>query len=244
MNHTTTIVDRNDAQNLGLHCTTVCIHYQNTTGKIVVIHSCMLGLATSVTRLTYFLNFLATGDYPEGLSRDEKRNYRRKAKSFETKGDKTFFYIQGYRSLIFRCNLCYQRRKNAAYYLSLQHCLPHLTLSGKRKLYVATIEGILIVFLFKIISSFIFAYENYLVHVYVHVQSCVSVHVCTHQHRLRVGRGGSFYFVTPARGAARDGRLGCSRSTRRQRRKVDKCRMADKKQTNKPTNKQTHTTLL
>ena len=42
-------------------------------------------------------------------------------------------------------------QKNAAYYLSLQHCLPHLTLSGKRKLYVATIEGILIVFLFKII---------------------------------------------------------------------------------------------
>ena len=41
------------------------------------------------------LNFLATGDYPEGLSRDEKRNYRRKAKSFETKGDKTLFYIQG-----------------------------------------------------------------------------------------------------------------------------------------------------
>ena len=41
------------------------------------------------------LNFLATGDYPEGLSRDEKRNYRRKAKSFETKGDNTLFYIQG-----------------------------------------------------------------------------------------------------------------------------------------------------
>ena len=98
---------------------------------------------------TELLNFLATGDYPEGLSRDEKRNYRRKAKSFETKGDKTLFYIQGYRSLIFRCNLCSQRRKNPAYYLSHQHCLPHLTLSGKRKLYVATIEGILIVFLFK-----------------------------------------------------------------------------------------------
>ena len=44
---------------------------------------------------TELLNFLATGDYPEGLSRDEKRNYRRKAKSFETKGDKTLFYIQG-----------------------------------------------------------------------------------------------------------------------------------------------------
>ena len=110
---------------------------------------------------TELLNFLATGDYPEGLSRDEKRNYRRKAKSFETKGDKTLFY------------------KNAAYYLSLQHCLPHLTLSGKRKLYVATIEGILIVFLFKIISSFIFAYENYLVHVYNHACLCTSVHIST-----------------------------------------------------------------
>ena len=43
--------------------------------------------------------------------------------------------------------------------------------------------------------------------------------------------------VTVARGAARDG--SCSR-TRRQRRKVDKCRVADKKQTDK----QTHTTLL
>ena len=39
-----------------------------------------------------------------------------------------------------------------------------------------------------------------------------------------------------ARGAARDG--SCSR-TRRQRRKVDKCRVADKKQTNKQTNKHT-----
>ena len=128
---------------------------------------------------TELLNFLATGDYPEGLSRDEKRNYRRKAKSFETKGDKTLFYNQGYRSLIFRCNLCSQRRKNPAYYLSHQHCLPHLTLSGKRKLYVATIEGILIVFLFKIISSFIFAYENYLVHVYSHACLYTSVHIST-----------------------------------------------------------------
>ena len=34
-------------------------------------------------------------------------------------------------------------------------------------------------------------------------------------------------------------RLGCSRSTRRQRRKVDKCRVADKKQTNQQTNKHT-----
>ena len=33
-------------------------------------------------------------------------------------------------------------------------------------------------------------------------------------------------------------------ATRRQRRKVDKCRVADKKQTNQQTNKQTHTTLL
>ena len=39
-----------------------------------------------------------------------------------------------------------------------------------------------------------------------------------------------------ARRAARARRLGCSRSTRRQRRKVDKCRVADKKRTNKPTN--------
>ena len=46
------------------------------------------------------------------------------------------------------------------------------------------------------------------------------------------------------RGAACDDGS-CSRSTRRQRRKVDKCRVADKKQTNKqtnkPTNKQTNT---
>ena len=41
-------------------------------------------------------------------------------------------------------------------------------------------------------------------------------------------------------GAARDGSC-CSRSTRRQRRKVDKCRVADKKQTDKPTNQQTNT---
>ena len=40
-----------------------------------------------------------------------------------------------------------------------------------------------------------------------------------------------------ARGRSR--RLGCSRSTRRQRRKVDKCRVADKKQTNKQTDKHT-----
>ena len=33
--------------------------------------------------------------------------------------------------------------------------------------------------------------------------------------------------------------LSCSRSTRRQRRKVDKCRVADKKQTDTPTNKHT-----
>ena len=149
---------------------------------------------------TELLNFLATGDYPEGLSRDEKRNYRRKAKSFETKGDKTLFYIQGYRSLIFRCNLCSQRRKNAAYYLSLQHCLPHLTLSGKRKLYVATIEGILIVFLFKIISSFIFAYENYLVHVYSHACLYTSVHMTSPPVACWEGWvilfWGSFYFVT------------------------------------------------
>ena len=118
---------------------------------------------------TELLNFLATGDYPEGLSRDEKRNYRREAnKRFPSS-----------RSLIFRCNLCSQRRKNAAYYLSLQHCLPHLTLSGTRKLYEATIEGILIVFLFKITSSFIFAYENYLVYVYSHACLCTSVHIST-----------------------------------------------------------------
>ena len=39
-----------------------------------------------------------------------------------------------------------------------------------------------------------------------------------------------------ARARGRRRRLGCSRSTRRQRRKVDKCRVADKKQTDKPTN--------
>ena len=44
---------------------------------------------------------------------------------------------------------------------------------------------------------------------------------------------------TRARGRPR--RLGCSRSTRRQRRKVDKCRVADKKQTNQQTNKPTNT---
>ena len=110
---------------------------------------------------TELLNFLATGDYPEGLSRDEKRSYGRKAKSFETKGDKTLFYIQGKARLpvisffnFFAAICAPNAEKNAAYYLSLQHCLPHLTLTGKRKLYVATIEGVLIVFLFKIISSF------------------------------------------------------------------------------------------
>ena len=45
----------------------------------------------------------------------------------------------------------------------------------------------------------------------------------------------------PARAQGRPRRLGCSRSTRRQRRKVDKCRVADKKQTDKQTNKQTNT---
>ena len=43
-----------------------------------------------------------------------------------------------------------------------------------------------------------------------------------------------------ARGAARDG-LAALSDTRRQRRKVDKCRVADKKQTDKPTNQQTNT---
>ena len=38
----------------------------------------------------------------------------------------------------------------------------------------------------------------------------------------------------PARGRPR--RLGCSRKTRRQRRKVNKCRVADKKRTNQQTN--------
>ena len=119
------------------------------------------------------------------------------------------FPINDSRHLIlyfFRSNMCYQRRKNAAYYLSLQHCLPHLTLSGKGKLYVATIEGILIVFLFKIISSFIFAYENYLVHVYSHACLCTSVHISTGCVLGGVGHSilgvilfrGSFYFVTPA----------------------------------------------
>ena len=72
----------------------------------------------------------------------------------------------------------------------------------KRKLYVATIEGILIVFLFKIISSFIFAYENDLVHVYSHACLCTSVHISTGCVLGGVGHSilalfwGSFYFVT------------------------------------------------
>ena len=40
----------------------------------------------------------------------------------------------------------------------------------------------------------------------------------------------------PAARAGPARRLGCSRSTRRQRRKVDKCRVADKKKTNRQTN--------
>ena len=40
----------------------------------------------------------------------------------------------------------------------------------------------------------------------------------------------------PARARGRPRRLGCSRSTRRQRRKVDKCRVADKKKTDRQTN--------
>ena len=44
-----------------------------------------------------------------------------------------------------------------------------------------------------------------------------------------------------ARARGRPRRLGCSRSTRRQRRKVDKCRVADKKKTDKPTDRQTNT---
>ena len=46
----------------------------------------------------------------------------------------------------------------------------------------------------------------------------------------------------PARAGGRPRRLGCSRSTRRQRRKVDKCRVADKKQTNQQTN--THCSFI
>ena len=45
----------------------------------------------------------------------------------------------------------------------------------------------------------------------------------------------------PARARGRPRRLGCSRSTRRQRRKVDKCRVADKKKTDKPTDRQINT---
>ena len=41
------------------------------------------------------------------------------------------------------------------------------------------------------------------------------------------------------RARVRPRRLGCSRSTRRQRGKVDKCRVADKKQTDRQTNKHT-----
>ena len=47
----------------------------------------------------------------------------------------------------------------------------------------------------------------------------------------------------PPRARGRPRRLGCSRSTPRPRRKVDKCRVADKKQTNQQTNRQTHTTI-
>ena len=44
-----------------------------------------------------------------------------------------------------------------------------------------------------------------------------------------------------ARQVAKPRRLGCSRSTRRQRRKVDKCRVADKKKTDRQTNQQINT---
>ena len=55
----------------------------------------------------------------------------------------------------------------------------------------------------------------------------------------------SLCMLARARGAARDG-LAALSATRRQRRKVDKCRVANKKQTNKPTNKPTnkHTLLF
>ena len=46
----------------------------------------------------------------------------------------------------------------------------------------------------------------------------------------------------PPRARGRPRRLGCSRSTRRQRRKVDKCRVADKKKTNRQTN--THCSFI
>ena len=103
-------------------------------------------------------------------------NWKKKATAIKSVSNKRF---PSSRSLIFSLQSVLPTQKNAAYYLSLQHCLLHLTLSGKRKLYVATIEGILIVFLFKIISSFIFAYENYLVHVYSHACLCTSVHIST-----------------------------------------------------------------
>ena len=100
---------------------------------------------------TELLNFLAAGDYPEGLSRDEKRNYRRKAKSFETKGDKTLFYIQGKARL-------------------------QVILEGQTEAIMKELHGGTVV---KIISSFIFAYETYLVHVYSHACLCKSVHIST-----------------------------------------------------------------
>ena len=64
-----------------------------------------------------------------------------------------------------------------------------------------------------------------------HQRTIFSLRSCTACARVL-----SLCMLARSRGAARDG--SCSR-TRRQRRKVDKCRVADKKQTDKPTNKHT-----
>ena len=52
---------------------------------------------------------------------------------------------------------------------------------------------------------------------------------------MRARALGAVHAFPRARGAARDGSCSLS-ATRRQRRKVDKCRVADKKQTDKQTN--------
>ena len=55
---------------------------------------------------------------------------------------------------------------------------------------------------------------------------------------MRARALGAVHAFPRARGAARDGSCSLS-ATRRQRRKVDKCRVADKKKTDKPTDKHT-----
>ena len=57
--------------------------------------------------------------------------------------------------------------------------------------------------------------------------------------RHACARALAVHALARSRARGRPRQLGCSRSTRRQRRKVDKCRVADKKQTNKQTDKHT-----